>query len=95
VAVPDAISRALLEVIILAAVFISLPNVPLLSILFLSQVGNGVLLPFILIYTLAIANDEKIMGKYVNTRVFNYLAQARVIIMIGLSFTLIFLGLFS
>ena len=58
----------------LATVFISLPNVPLISILFLSQVGNGILLPFILVYMLVIANDKKIMGEYVNTRVFNYIA---------------------
>jgi NRAMP (natural resistance-associated macrophage protein)-like metal ion transporter len=64
-------------IIILAAFIISLPNVPLLSILYLSQVGNGILLPFILIYMLVIANDKKIMGEYVNTRVFNYIAGQR------------------
>jgi NRAMP (natural resistance-associated macrophage protein)-like metal ion transporter len=71
--------------IVLATVFISLPNVPLISILFLSQVGNGILLPFILVYMLVIANDKKIMGEYVNTRVFNYIAGATAAIMIGLS----------
>ena len=79
--------------IVLAAFFISLPNVPLLSILYLSQVGNGILLPFILIYMLVIANDKKIMGEYVNTRVFNYIAGATVVIMIGLSIALIFIGI--
>ena len=78
--------------IVLAAVFISLPNVPLLSILYLSQVGNGILLPFILVYMLVIANDKKIMGEYVNTRLFNYIAGATVAIMIGLSIALIFIG---
>jgi len=80
-------------IIVLAAFFISLPNVPLLSILYLSQVGNGILLPFILIYMLVIANDKKIMGDYVNTRVFNYIAGATVVIMIGLSIALIFIGI--
>jgi NRAMP (natural resistance-associated macrophage protein)-like metal ion transporter len=80
-------------VIVLAAFFISLPNVPLLSILYLSQVGNGILLPFILIYMLVIANDKKIMGEYVNTKVFNYIAGATVVIMIGLSIALIFIGI--
>jgi len=79
--------------IVLAVVFISLPNVPLLSILYLSQVGNGILLPFILVYMLVIANDKKIMGEYVNTRVFNYIAGATVVIMIGLSIALIFIGI--
>jgi NRAMP (natural resistance-associated macrophage protein)-like metal ion transporter len=78
--------------IALAVIFISIPNVPLLSILYLSQVGNGILLPFILVYMLVIANDKKIMGEYVNTRAFNYIAWATVAIMIGLSMMLIFIG---
>lgn len=79
-------------IIALAALIISIPNVPLLSILYLSQVGNGILLPFVLIYMLVIANDKKIMGEYVNTRLFNYIAWATVIVMIGLSTTLIVVG---
>jgi Mn2+/Fe2+ NRAMP family transporter len=55
-------------------------------------VGNGILLPFVLIYMLVIANDKKIMGEYVNTRTFNYIAVATVVIMIGLSVTLAFSG---
>ncbi len=79
-------------IIALGALIISIPNVPLLSILYLSQVGNGILLPFVLIYMLVIANDKKIMGEYVNTRLFNYVAGATVVIMIGLSMTLILVG---
>jgi Mn2+/Fe2+ NRAMP family transporter len=41
---------------------------------------------------LVIANDKKIMGEYVNTRMFNYIAGATVAIMIGLSIALIFIG---
>jgi Mn2+/Fe2+ NRAMP family transporter len=72
-------------IIMLAAFLISLPNMPLLSIIFLSQVGNGILLPFVLIYMLVIANDKKIMGEYVNSRTFNYIAVATIVIMIALS----------
>jgi NRAMP (natural resistance-associated macrophage protein)-like metal ion transporter len=79
-------------VILLAVFLISLPHVPLLSILYLSQVGNGILLPFILIYMLVIANDKAIMGEYVNSRLFNYIAVATVVIMIGLSLALVFIG---
>ena len=81
--------------IVLATVFISLPNVPLISILFLSQVANGILLPVVLVYMLLIANDKKIMGEYVNTRTFNFIAGATVVIMVGLSILsimLIFIG---
>ena len=80
-------------IIILSAIFISLPNVPYLSILFLSQVGNGILLPFILIYMLTIANDKTIMGEYVNSRTFNYIAWVTVVIMVTLSIVLVVLAL--
>ncbi|MGZ7112026.1 MAG: NRAMP family divalent metal transporter [Halobacteriota archaeon] len=78
--------------IILAALIVLLPNVPLLSILFLSQVGLGILLPFVLIFMLIIINDKKVMGEYVNTRSLNSVAWATVIILIGLSVALIVIG---
>jgi NRAMP (natural resistance-associated macrophage protein)-like metal ion transporter len=82
-------------IIILAVILMSLPGVPYLSILFLSQVGNGILIPFVLIYMLVIANDRKIMGDHVNTRTFNIIAWATVIIMVVLSvmLTLMSIGL--
>jgi Mn2+/Fe2+ NRAMP family transporter len=79
--------------IIPAALIIMIPSVPLLSILYLSQVANGILLPFILIFMLVIVNDKTIMGDYVNSRLFNYIAWATVIIMIGLSIMLVLIGL--
>lgn len=78
-----------LGLIILAVIIISIPNVPLLMILFLSQVANGILLPFVLIFMLLIINDRKIMGEYVNSRVFNFIAILTAIIVMGLSIGLI------
>ncbi len=75
--------------IVLSALFISLPNVPFISVLFISQVINGILLPFVLIYMLLIINDKDVMGEHVNTRIYNYIAWATVIITIGLSVALI------
>jgi NRAMP (natural resistance-associated macrophage protein)-like metal ion transporter len=82
-----------LGLIIPAALIIMIPSAPLLSILYLSQVANGILLPFILIFMLVIINDKTIMGEYVNSRLFNYIAWATVIIMIGLSIMLVLIGL--
>lgn len=78
-----------LGLIILAVIIISIPNVPLLMILFLSQVANGILLPFVLIFMLLIINDKKIMGEYVNSRVFNIIAILTAIIVMGLSIGLL------
>jgi len=82
-----------LGLIIPAALIIMIPSAPLLSILYLSQVANGILLPFVLIFMLVIINDKTIMGEYVNSRLFNYIAWATVIIMIGLSIMLVLIGL--
>ncbi len=46
----------------------------LIPIMLLSQVINGVLLPFVLVLMLKIANDKEIMGEYVNSRLFNVFA---------------------
>ena len=78
-----------LGLIILAVIIIMMPNVPLLSILYLSQVANGILLPFLLILMLLIINDKSIMGEHVNSRLFNYIAWATVIIVMGLSISLV------
>ena len=78
-----------LGLIIIAVIVIMLPNVPLLSILYLSQVANGILLPFLLILMLLIINDKSIMGEHVNSRLFNYIAWATVVIVMGLSISLV------
>lgn len=78
-----------LGLIILAVIIIMIPSVPLLSILYLSQVVNGVLLPFVLILMLLIINDKKIMREHVNNRPFNLIAIATVIIVMSLSIGLV------
>ncbi len=78
-----------LGLIILAVIVIMIPNAPLLTILYLSQVANGLLLPFLLILMLLIINDRKIMGDYVNSKLFNYIAVATVVIVMSLSIALI------
>lgn len=81
-----------LGLIILAVIIIMLPNVPLLNILYLSQVANGILLPFVLILMLLIINDKRIMGEHTNSRLFNYIAWATVIIVMSLSIALLITG---
>ena len=73
----------------MAVIIILIPNAPLLSILFFSQVANGLLLPFILIFMLLLINDKKIMGEHVNSRFFNIIAGTTIVILIGLSIALV------
>jgi len=72
-------------IIIISAAIILMPNAPLIKIMFLSQVLNGTVLPFVLIFMLLLINDKKLMGNYTNTPVFNLIAWITVIIMIILT----------
>ena len=83
-----------LLLIILAVVIIMIPSAPLLSILYLSQVVNGILLPFVLILMLLIINDRKIMRDHVNSRIFNLISIATIIIVMSLSIGLVITSTF-
>jgi len=77
--------------IFLGAGVVLWPNLPLIPIMFISQVINGIVLPVILIFILILINNKKIMGSYTNGRGFNILAWLTVTILIGLSTTLLLL----
>lgn len=72
-------------IIIISAGLILIPNAPLLSIMFISQVVNGAVLPFVLIFMLKLINDKGLMGRYVNGPAFNTIAWLTVGIMIVLT----------
>ena len=55
----------------------------------LSQVVNGVLLPFVLIFMLLLTNDRELMGEHVNSRRFNIIAWTTVVVMIGLTLAMV------
>ncbi|MBU2221452.1 MAG: divalent metal cation transporter, partial [Candidatus Omnitrophica bacterium] len=77
-------------VIIIGAAVILLPNVPLITVMLVSQVTNGLLLPFVLIFMLMLVNNKRLMGNYTNSRVYNIFAIATIVLMIVLSVMLIF-----
>src|SRR5882757_536483 len=62
-----------------------IPNLPLVKIAVLSQVVNGVVLPFVLIFMLLLINKKELMGRYVNSRLFNFVAWGTTAVMIGLT----------
>jgi Mn2+/Fe2+ NRAMP family transporter len=69
------------------------PDVPLISIMFYSQVINGALLPVILIFMLILINDRRIMGNYVNGRILNLVSYITITVLILLSGAMIFTSL--
>lgn len=72
-------------IIAISALLILVPNAPLMKIMFLSQVLNGMVLPFVLIVMLLLINDKNLMGSYVNGPVFNLIARLTVVIMVMLT----------
>lgn len=75
--------------IVLGAVLILIPGAPLIGIMLVSQVINGILLPFVLIFILLLVNKKKLMGSYVNGRLANGISWVAVVILIFLSVALI------
>jgi len=57
-------------------------------IILLSQVVNGILLPFVLIFMLRLINREDLMGSYRNSRLFNTIAWVTCVVMIVLTLAL-------
>ncbi len=80
--------------IVLGAMLVLVPNAPLILIMYLSQVANGILLPFVLIFMLKLINDRELMGDHVNTRVFNGIAWTTTVVMIVLTILLVVVTVF-
>ncbi|MDI7261685.1 MAG: Nramp family divalent metal transporter [Thermodesulfobacteriota bacterium] len=77
-------------IIFLGAGIILYPDVPLIPIMYFSQVINGIMLPFILIFILLLINDKKLMMAHMNGPVFNIIAWTTTIILIGFTLLLFF-----
>jgi len=68
---------------------ILIPNFPLVRMILLSQVLNGALLPFVLIYMVLLINKKDLMGVWTKPRLFNTVAWIPVVVMIGLTLALV------
>jgi NRAMP (natural resistance-associated macrophage protein)-like metal ion transporter len=71
--------------IVLGALIILAPNLPLVKIAILSQVLNGILLPFVLVFMLLLVNKDGLMGRHVNPRWYNVTAWSLTALIIALT----------
>jgi Mn2+/Fe2+ NRAMP family transporter len=69
-----------------------IPNLPLIRVLLVTQVINGLLLPVVLFAVLRLVNDRELMGSHVNTPLTNLLAWATAIIVTILSLAFILIS---
>jgi Mn2+/Fe2+ NRAMP family transporter len=82
-------------IIIVGAIIILIPNAPLIKITIWTQIINGLLLPVVLICMILLVNNKRIMGEHVNKPLGNYIGWTAVIVLIGLSITLLVLPFFK
>ena len=80
-------------IVAVGAAVVLIPRLPLIRIMLVSQIVNGMLLPFVLIYMLRLANDEKLMGVHRNGRWFNLIAWTTTVVMISLTTYLVATGI--
>ena len=80
--------------IVLGGALVLYPAAPLVLIMYFSQVANGVLLPFVLIFMLKLINDRELMGENVNSKAFNGIAWTTTVVMIALSVLLVAITMF-
>ncbi|HEX9059479.1 MAG TPA: divalent metal cation transporter, partial [Clostridia bacterium] len=72
-------------ILVIAVAVILIPNAPLITITFWSQVLNGLLLPVVLVCMILLINNKEIMGKYTNKPFNNIVGWATIIILILLT----------
>jgi NRAMP (natural resistance-associated macrophage protein)-like metal ion transporter len=67
--------------VFLGAGIVLLPRIPLFSVMYVSQIINGIVLPVILIFMLILINNRKLMGRYTNKKAYNALSYATVAVL--------------
>ncbi len=79
-------------IVAIGAAVVLIPRLPLVKIMLVSQIVNGMLLPFILIFMLLLVNNRKLMGEHRNGPWFNAIAWVTTVVMIALTGYLVVTG---
>jgi len=75
--------------IVFGAGVLLVPRLPLVYVSVLSQVANGVVLPFVLIFMLLLTNDAELMGEHTNSRGFNVIAWITVAVTVVMTLAMV------
>ena len=76
---------ALAVLVVVAALVVLIPGLPLIQLLLFTSAVNGTLLPIELFFVMRLINDRELMGTYTNGRVFNILAWGTTVLVSLLS----------
>jgi NRAMP (natural resistance-associated macrophage protein)-like metal ion transporter len=72
-----------------AALFMLIPGLPLIEVMFSAQVLNGLLLPIILVFVMLLVGDRKIMGNLVSGRINLFLGWGVTLLLVVMSLVLV------
>jgi NRAMP (natural resistance-associated macrophage protein)-like metal ion transporter len=80
--------------IVAGALVVLIPGAPLVLLMVLSAVINGLILPFVLVYVIRLINKPRIMGEFVNSRGYNIVSWSTVAAVALLTVLFVFATLF-
>ncbi|MEA2677959.1 MAG: hypothetical protein QOJ81_2100 [Chloroflexota bacterium] len=72
-----------------AALFMLIPGLPLIQVMFVAQVINGLLLPVILVFVMLLAGDRRLMGNLVSGRINLALGWTVTVVLVVMSLALV------
>ncbi len=77
------------SLIVIGAGVVLIPGFPLVRMILLSQVLNGMLLPLVLIFMVLLVNKADLMREHTNSRWQNFVAWTSVAVIVGLTLALV------
>lgn len=77
-----------------ASLLVLIPGAPLVLLMVLSAVVNGLLLPFVLVCAILLINNRNLMGEYTNSRFYNYISWGTVAAVICLAIAWVIISIF-
>jgi len=80
--------------IVFASLLVLIPGAPLVLLMVLSAVVNGLLLPFVLVCAILLINNKNLMGEYTNSRFYNYISWGTVATVICLAIAWAIISIF-
>jgi Mn2+/Fe2+ NRAMP family transporter len=77
------------SLLVIGGLITLIPRFPLVKVAVFSQVLNGVLLPFVLLFMLRLGNNSVIMGEHKNSRGYNILAWVLTVLIVVLTIVML------
>jgi Mn2+/Fe2+ NRAMP family transporter len=81
--------------VVFAAFFVLIPGLPLVEVMFMAQVVNALLLPFVLVFVMLLASDKTLMGPLVSGRFLQIVGWSGTGLLVLLSLTLAWSSFFA